>query len=434
MKSPKDKLYQINNLLNSGLDQLKSTVFGLAQNELIDENDKKKLEEYLNWLSEAPIKSFDFDWETEKPKITLDPTAKSKKREIESKVLELCKFVYDYILNKYLQKTAYRASGHFIDQKLNLGKIAKQEAALKKQDGDQLPPLSGQQQAMDFKLHKHDFTNIRLSPPEEKLMRAILMLLHLNSDLNLESEDYYAGNGELIIAEEGFRLPHLKIRPIDLYKAYTGKSNSQSISGAEIQHIKKILFDLEKQHFEVTYRRVVKKQVGQQEVERVQLVTMNKPLFKVISFLEISREEEKRLEAGDDSVRELREELILALNPIFIDQIKTKYVEFPIDISRRIEEASGGAKKVAEAMNLLVDYLLREKSSKRYEAEIEYDNLVCTLGLSRLIERGEKARARQKVDEAIHVAQAIGLLLAARFVDGAKLQSKVVFSIAQEFK
>lgn len=427
MKFPKDKFYQINNLLNSGLDQLKSTVFGLSQNEIIDETDRKKLEDYLQWIGEAPIKSFDYNWETEKPQVTLVPGTKVKKKEIDDKITELCDFVYNYILNKYLQKGAYRASGHFIDQKLNQGKVAKQEKT-------EVDSLVGQQQTIDFKLHKHDFTSISLSPPEEKLIRAILMLLHINSDLNFESEDYYAGNGELILAEEGFRLPHLKVRPIDLYKAYTGKSSSQNISGAEIQHIKKILFDLEKQQFEVTYRRVVKKQVGQQEVERVQLVTMNKPLFKVISFLEISREEETRLDAGDNSVRTLREELILALNPIFIDQIKTKYVEFPMDISRRLEEASGGAKKVTEAMNLLTDYLLREKSSKRYESEIEYENLVRTLGLSRLVERGEKARTRQKVDEAIGVAKSIGLLDAVKFVDGAKLQSKVVFTINQEFK
>lgn len=430
MKSHKDKFHQINSLFNTGLDQLKATLSGLTQNEIIDEGDRKRLNEYMQWLSEAPIKTFDYNWEIEKASITLwdDKAKRSEKKAVEDRINELCHFVYDFILGKYLQKGAYRASGHFIDQKLNQGKIAKQEEEQAKSSN------VGVQQTIDFKLHKHDFTNIRLSSPEEKLIRAILMLLHINSDLNLESEDYYAGNGELILAEEGFRLPHLKIRPIDLYKAYTGKTSSKSISGAEIQHIKKVLFDLEKQQFEVTYRRVVKKQVGQQEVERVQLVSMNKPLFKVISFMEISREEEKRLEAGDQSVRELREELILALNPIFIDQIKTKYVEFPMDITRRLEDASGGAKKVSESMNLLVDYLLREKSSKRYEFEIEYEHLLRTLGLQRLLERGEKARARQKVDEAIQVAKSIGLLESYKEVDGAKLQSKVVFTINPNFK
>lgn len=421
-----DKFHQINTLFNTGLEQLRATIYTLSKNELIDEDDRKHLQGHLKWLTEVPLSSFDYDWEKEKASIvfTDDALDKAARKKIQDRIDDICQFVYNYILGKYLQKGAYRASGHFIDQKLNQGKIAKQQDA----------NLPGTQQTIDFKLHRHDFTNIRLSPPEEKLIRSILMLLHLNSNLNFESEDYYSGNGDLMLAEEGFRLPHLRIRPIDLYKAYTGKSVAKNISGAEIQHIKKVLFDLEKQQFEVTYRRVVKKQVGKQEVERVQLVSMNKPLFKVISFMEISGDEERRMEEGDASVRTLREELILALNPIFIDQIKTKYVEFPMDITHRIEQAAGGAKKVSETMNLLVDYLLREKSSKRYEAEIEYEHLARTLGLTRLLERGERARARQKVEEAFGIATKIGILEQWQQVDGAKMQSKIRFHINPNFK
>jgi len=260
------------------------------------------------------------------------------------------------------------------------------------------------------------------------------MLLHVKSNLNLESENYYTGNGDLLLAEDGYRLPHLKLKPIDLYRAYTGKDVSKDISGAEIAHVKKVLFELEKQMFRVTYRRVIKKEEKGKEKEVVQLVTMNKPLFKVISFLELTKEEEQLLEAGQYSIRDLKEELILALNPIFIDQIKTKYIEFPFNITKRIEDAAGGPKKVTEAISLLIDYLLREKSSKRFRCEIDYDNLMLTLGLQRLVDRGEKSRARTKVEEGIKVAETIGLLEQTEYMEGSKKQEKLIFHINPKFK
>jgi len=427
MKLPNQKLAQINSLL-SGLDQFKSLVFSLSQNDTIDAADRQKLAEYFEWLRHAPIKSFDFDWDSGKTKIVAESTVEyGNKKENKDKLFELWEYVSEYLPNKYFNDGAYRTAGHFIDQKLNQAKVYSQEKEgqlLENQNQDQI----------DFQVHKHDFTYIKLSPPEDKLMKAILMLLHVKSNLNLESENYYTGNGDLLLAEDGYRLPHLKLKPIDLYRAYTGKDVSKDISGAEIAHVKKVLFELEKQMFRVTYRRVIKKEEKGKEKEVVQLVTMNKPLFKVISFLELTKEEEQLLEAGQYSIRDLKEELILALNPIFIDQIKTKYIEFPFNITKRIEDAAGGPKKVTEAISLLIDYLLREKSSKRFRCEIDYDNLMLTLGLQRLVDRGEKSRARTKVEEGIKVAETIGLLEQTEYMEGSKKQEKLIFHINPKFK
>lgn len=423
MKLPNQKLYQINGLL-SGLTQFKSLLFSLSQNKTIEEEDRQKLTTYLEWLSNAPVKSFDYNWDSGNVKIVAESTPEyGNKKDVKNTLHEIWSYVYDDILNKYSKKEAYRASGHFIDQKLNQAKVVKQEKSNSKQ----------LDQVVDFQIHKHDFTYIKLTPPEEKLLRAIMMLLHLHSDLNLASENYYTGNGELLLAEEGYRLPHLKLKPIDLYKAYTGKE-ANGISGAEIQHVKRILFELEKQLFKVTYRRVIKKKEKGKEKEMVQLVTINKPLFKVVSFMELTKEEELLLEAGKETIRELKEELILALNPIFIDQIKTKYIEFPFDITKRIEQAAGSPKRVTEAMNLLIDYLLREKSSKRFRCEIDYKHLMLTVGLNRLLKRGEKSRAKKKVEEAIVIAKNIGLLEKSELTTGSKKQEKVIFYINPQFK
>lgn len=425
MKIPGHKLSQINSLL-SGVDQFKSLVFSLSQNETIEEADRNRLTEYLEWMRHAPIKSFEYDWDSGKTKIFAEATVEYKnKKDTKDKLHEIWEYVSEYIPTKYFNGGAYRTAGHFIDQKLNQAKVYNQNSGEMTADN---------QDHVDFQVHKHDFTYIKLSPPEDKLIKAIMMLLHQKSVLNLESEHYYTGNGEVLLTEDdGYRLPHLKLRPIDLYKTYTGKE-AKEISGAEITHVKKVLFELEKQMFKVTYRRVIKKEEKGKEKEIVQLVSMNKPLFKVISFLELTKEEEQLLEEGQESIRELKEELILALNPIFIDQIKTKYIEFPFNITKRIEEAAGGPKKVTEAMNLLVDYLLREKSSKRFRCEIDYDNLMLTIGLQRLVDRGEKSRARQKIEEAVKVAQSIGLLEQIDYLEGSKKQEKIIFHINSKFK
>ena len=60
MKIPNHKLSQINSLL-SGLDQFKSLVFSLSQNEAIEEPDRNRLTEYFEWMRHAPIKNFEYD-------------------------------------------------------------------------------------------------------------------------------------------------------------------------------------------------------------------------------------------------------------------------------------------------------------------------------------------------------------------------------------
>jgi len=169
MKFPQDKFQRINNLINTntGLEQFKGMLFSLSQNDIIDQKDRTKLNEYLSWISTAPIKVLEQDWEREKLRIVINAKPAKKRKEIEAQVLSIWQFVYDYILNKYSEEGHYRASGHFIDQKLNKAKVSRQ---IKQQQQLDLELTEASQsvssQVVDFKLHKHDFTSIQLTPPQ----------------------------------------------------------------------------------------------------------------------------------------------------------------------------------------------------------------------------------------------------------------------------
>lgn len=336
------------------------------------------------------------------------------------------------LLGKFVQqslpKMLFRASGHFVDQKLNALKQVPTKS--KKKEPKNLPTSS------DFKLVEKDYLgSIVLTPHEDKLLRTILSLLHLNSSLDIEHESYYTGNAPDIQlqASDNFQrsVAALRIKPIDLYKSYTNKA-AKDISGKEIENVRNILHKLATRNVQITYKRIIKKIVKGKETEVVQRIETDSPLLRIIKFYELSKAEDSKLDKGDKEIAQKREELLLAINPVFIDQIKTKYVEYPFDITQRIETAAGGLHKVTQAMNLLVDYLLREKSSKRYECEIRYDNLVVTLGLSEKMKK-DKKRAIASIERAIEVCKHIELLHDAQISQG--IQGDVLnFRINEHFK
>ena len=81
------------------------------------------------------------------------------------------------------------------------------------------------------------------------------------------------------------------------------------------------------------------------------------------------------------------------MNPIFRDQIDTKYIEFPEDMQKRLVIAAGGHKKVTASMQILLEYLLREISASRYSPQINEDKLPYMLGLEKYVKQNRKKAA-----------------------------------------
>jgi len=105
---------------------------------------------------------------------------------------------------------------------------------------------------------------------------------------------------------------------------------------------------------------------------------------------DLTAEEKERLDNGDNSVREAKGEIVIALNPIFTDQIDTKFIEFPIDTNRRLVIAAGGHNKVTSSMQTLMEWMLRDLSAKRYKTEFNEENLPYMLGLEKYVKQNRK--------------------------------------------
>ena len=99
---------------------------------------------------------------------------------------------------------------------------------------------------------------IRLTAPQDKLMTALMRLLHEKSEhRNEKSENFYRGNLETQVVPyggKGQKSPSAMIRiyPSELYKAYL---DSGDYSGADIKFIKNLLQDTEQQKFLIIYER-----------------------------------------------------------------------------------------------------------------------------------------------------------------------------------
>jgi hypothetical protein len=66
----------------------------------------------------------------------------------------------------------------------------------------------------------------------------------------------------------------------------------------------------------------------------------------------MTNKEVKALNSGDPVVREQKEALIIAFNPLLTGQIQSKYIEYPSDINGRTIIASGGPLTVTESIRM----------------------------------------------------------------------------------
>lgn len=325
-----------------------------------------------------------------------------------------------------------RHSGHLVDQKL------KPSGSLG--DPNFLTTLSSETQE---KIHLCPIENIRaegirLTPSQDKLLNALFKLLHDKSEnRNTQSENFYGGNFEKEMVQYGGKgqtaySPKIRIFPSELYKSYMGHDN---YSGADITFIKRVLRDTESQKFLIIYDRKREKKTdkGKKEIltDRIEAF---QSLFKIISFFEgLTEEEVQTLDQGDESLREKRGELIIALNPLLTDQINSKYVEYPSDINKRMVIAAGGHRLVTESMIALRDYLLRELSARRFLPEINEEKLFLILKLEKYLKSKRKKLIQQRTEDAIQFAKSLGLIEDYERIIGALGQWKYVFHLNKTF-
>lgn len=335
-------------------------------------------------------------------------------------------------IRKPRKKETYRQSGHFIDRKLEYDDPNSNAPSF-----FDLISLETKEKIEHANIEIKTF-GIKLSPAEDKLINAILKLLHDKSEHNdIQSPGYYGGNenGELINYggnNQQAKSPWLRIRPTELYKEYLG---TDDYSGKDILNIKNILHGVSEKKFLILYDRKRKVKMGKTTENRTDRIEDFQNLIKIISYIEdLTDKEIASLDSGSDDVRKQKGELIIALNPLLTDQINSKYVEYPTDINRRTVIASGGHLQVTESILALRDYMLRELSAKRFKPEINADKLPYVLKLDKYVKSYRKKIIADRINAAIKAVIQIGIILNFSIVEGSAGQQKYIFSLNSEFQ
>ena len=316
----------------------------------------------------------------------------------------------------------FRQSGHVIDQKLQPDRLPERTLF------DLLSPESqGKVEEYEIKT-----TGIHLTPTEDKMVTALLLLLHKKSEhRNENSPNFYKGNESSLPVVYGGKESNMAVircSIAEVCKAYLGK---EDYSGSELEHVKSTLFETEKKKFLIMYDR--KRTKGDKKLtDRIEDV---RSLYKIIKYYEgLTEEELAALDNGDEKLKDIRGELIIGFCPILTDQIDKKYVEYPEDINRRMVVAAGGFKKVTSSDNQLRDYLLRELSAKRHEFSINEEKLIPILGLSTYEKDGRKKRIQQRIQASVQTCKNLGLLIDHERTVGAFGQWKHRFTINKNFE
>ena len=324
-----------------------------------------------------------------------------------------------------------RHSGHFIDQKLKYDYPRQNQLSLFE---------SLQSTTLKTKIEKCEFeitsVGVRLTPPEDKLLNALQKLLHSKSqNQQIDSPDYYKGNmpvGLVHFGKEKAESPRLRIKPAELYKAYLDRDR---YSGDEVTFIRETITALASKKFLLKFDRKRKVKTGNKTQVLTDRIEEFQSLIHIIKYTEGMDEKElKKTNSGDNSIFEQKGELIIGFNPILVDQINAKYVEFPSDINKRMILAAGGHRAVTEAMNLLRDYMLRELSSKRTRVEIYEDRLLHLLKFHKMLKRRQHKRASQKAEKAIQAIKTLGLISSVEVVKGAQGPQKFIFTLNPDFQ
>jgi hypothetical protein len=326
----------------------------------------------------------------------------------------------------------YRQSGHLVDQKLKFQQTKNQATLF-----DVLMPET--KQKIEEARFEVKAEGIRLSYAENKLVHALNQLLCEKSQhANPEAEDFYSGNAppQLVpygVPNQKAPAPVLKFKPAELYKAFTG---STSYSGADVKFIIETLHQLESKKVLIKYDRVKKIKDGKKTKELTDRIEDFQSLIKIVSFIpDLTLEEKLRLDRGDGTaIRESKGEIIIALNPIFRDQIDTKYIEFPEDAQRRLVIAAGGHKKVTASMQMLMEYMLREMSANRYNPQINEDKLPYVLGLENYIKQKRNKRLKERIDKDIEAITIMGIITTTEKLPNSSGGFKWVFHLNKDYE
>jgi hypothetical protein len=328
----------------------------------------------------------------------------------------------------------YSQSGHYIDQKL--------KTSYKREQGKQMSLWDSLLPATKEKLKEEEVIveGIKLSEKEEQTLNGVLRLLHEKSDTQKDSKNkpsnngtYYKGNLPAQKTKYGGKnteAPKIKFKASELYRAVTGKNKPNN---KDIAMVKDAIMSLENKKFLIAYNRYYK-QGKETKIDRIEEY---QPLIKLLTFYEgLTPKELKEVEAGNEDIKNQKGEVILMLNPVFIDQIDTKFIEFPVDVNKLTKIARGGG-RVHIGITNLRDYLLRAISSNKGKGAdktyIDKENLPYILGLEQYIKQRRKKLINIRIEESIETCKNLNLITDVKETTGARGQAQYEFTLNLDY-
>lgn len=310
---------------------------------------------------------------------------------INSKLKEIAR---EY-LEKQKNKEPYKISAHLIEQTLKPGRIQR----------TLFDPI--RREEIESIENKSFIDGIDLTASEHKIIYSICKLLHNKSQTKDPTrEDYYTGDaGAILVPSKSIEAPGEKVQAPQIYctlyeltKEYSGGGNP---GGKQIENVESILAELKEKKFTFTYKQTIKKKG--KNVERA--ITGQRALLHIdLATEKVDQEETLR-------------EKIITLEPIFRNQIESKFLLYPQDHIKRIEEA-WGSKKAPSIVFSMVDYLNQIRSGKqgkgRSAGEIKSSIYVSNLYKKidpKTLNQGKKSRLKSNIEKALAVCKEIGLLV-----------------------
>lgn len=286
----------------------------------------------------------------------------------------------------------------------------------------------------DISSEKPIIKGLDLDQGEDRIVHTLTLLLSKKSEnRNQKSPYYYMGNyekGSLTINEIEMETARMTITPHELYSTYYGKENYGS---DQTKYILKKLDSLSKKMFSTTWNVPIKPTKKGDKIKFNKLRTYF-PLFQIFVLNKDLSESESQAIDNNTSLLEGKNCLFLfKFQPIFTNNIRERYVEFPEDIHLRISDAVG-KDRYASCINLMRDLLFREKSSKRYEILRDKETLIGNLKLYKFWKENRKKKVNEMILECLKVFKKIGLIVEWEETRGVLGQAQYKMQIDKNFK
>ena len=321
------------------------------------------------------------------------------------------------------QTEMFRTSGHMRDLMLN------------KSDENQEPVYNTlcpetramiERKSISVELINQRGAKIELNGSEWKLIDVLCELLHeqsINNNEPKEANFYVSRYGQHQTAYGSITAPteQLVFGLYEITKKYKGE---ERVSGKDIETVGKILQEWDSNNEKRVLIRYKREILKTDKSKRVQLIEAFQPLIIIASeqFIDYTPDGKETKSSKDT---------IVYLNPIFRDQIETKYINYPIGLTKRMIEAWGGH-DIPEMVFKLRDYLAREHSSKRFKCEISIEKLYWQLS-EKWMKQGRRKRVHTYMEKSIQTIIKLGLIKEYSLEMNKKGEPKIIFLLNEKW-